>query len=346
MPEIAVIIPVHNGEETVADAVESVLEQEYDDFELFIMNHNSVDHTRQICESYAVRDSRIRIIDVDYGSGAGVPRNLGIQMSTAPYITFLDADDRMESSCLRNLYNGITRHSADVCIGGFRSFVQGLSSTYEEEYTLPKHCYSTADQVRHFFAEQYPDMILGVPWNKLYRRSVIVAHDIAFPEMRRLEDGIFNLRYFDKVQSAIVFPEILTVHMESAQVEKGKLNEDFFDEMRYFVIEYYRVMKAWHLNPKEYEQNMGNYYHNDVVSLLEKRILDDACTDREIDKIRNDRISRKMLSLPCLTGRYTRVAVYLLKARRYGMLRGIIRLKRVLKGYVPSVFYVLRKLVN
>lgn len=346
MPEIAVIMPIHNGEETIAAAIESVLRQDFDDFELLLMNHNSVDRTRQICEHYASGDSRIRLISVSCGSGAGVPRNRGLQMSTAPYIAFLDADDRMESGCLRNLYNGIIQHSADVCIGGFKSFVQGQSSIYEEEYTIPESLYSTADQVRHFFAMQYPDMILGVPWNKLYRRTVIEDNAIVFPEMRRLEDGIFNLRYFDKAQSVVVIPELLVDHMESAQVEKGKLNDNFFSEMRYFVIEYYRFIKTWKLDPQKYEQKMGDYYHNDLVSLLEKRILDDICTDREIDKIRDDRVSRKMLSLPCLSGRYTRVAIYLLKTRRYGMLRRIMRLKRVLKEYEPGVFYELRKLVN
>ena len=346
MPEISVIIPIHNGEETIEKAVESVLAQDFEDFELLLINHNSEDGTSEICDRYSMTDSRVRRVDVHHGSGAGVPRNLGMDCSSSPYIFFLDADDRMASGCLRKLYHGIRQHNSDICIGGFRTFVDGQSAEFDKEYTMQGCFYSGRQQVRIFTAERYPDMILGVPWNKLYRKAVIDRYRIQFPEMRRLEDGIFNLRYFDKAQSVEVIPDIVTIHMESAQVEKGKLGSAFFDEMRCFVGTYYRYLKRWGLKAGLYEQKIGDYYHNDLISLLEKLVWSEKCTNLEIRRIRDDRISRKMLSIQCRTGRYTRIAIFLLKTGRFGMLRILIKLKRILKVCLPGFFYLIRKMVN
>lgn len=346
MPEIAIIIPVHNGEETIEEAIESVLGQSFDDFELLLMDHNSTDGTAEICEEYVRRDLRVRHVKVCECGGAGIPRNRGIKLAHSPYITFLDADDQMMPNALKVLHDGITLKNADICIGGFRTYVQDLDRRYEKEYILVKHFYGGRQKARSFFAEYYPDMILGVPWNKLYRKSVIEKYGIYFPGMRRLEDGIFNLRYFDRVDSVQVVSDIVNLHMESAQVEKGKLGKHFFDEMRHFVISYYRYLRRWGLASERYEQKIADYYHNDLISLLEKMVLDGNGSDRKIRKIREDSISRKMLSIPCLSGRYTKIAIYLLKSGRYASLRFFIKIKLKSKAHMPRFFYGFRKLVN
>lgn len=94
LPLVSVITPCYNAETTVADTIESVLNQSYQTWEMLIIDDCSSDNSRQIIESYAAKDSRIRNFKTDTPSGSpSLPRNIGIENAEGGYIAFLDADD-------------------------------------------------------------------------------------------------------------------------------------------------------------------------------------------------------------------------------------------------------------
>jgi glycosyltransferase involved in cell wall biosynthesis len=92
MPDISVILPVHNRADVLPRAIGSVLEQEFEDFELIVIDDGSTDASAQIAESFG--DRRIRLIRLDRNRGGNAARNEGIRAACAPLIGFLDSDDR------------------------------------------------------------------------------------------------------------------------------------------------------------------------------------------------------------------------------------------------------------
>ena len=90
-PRISVVLPVFNREQRIAQAIDSVLAQDFDDFELIVVDDGSTDRTAEVARSYG--DPRIRIVTQDRNRGSNAARNAGIEAARAPLIAFLDSDD-------------------------------------------------------------------------------------------------------------------------------------------------------------------------------------------------------------------------------------------------------------
>lgn len=94
-PLVSVIMPMHNSEEFLAEAIDSVLAQTYQNWELLIIDDNSTDGSCQLAEDYAKKDPRISVLKNEEHTGLpGTPRNLGISKANGQYIAFLDSDDK------------------------------------------------------------------------------------------------------------------------------------------------------------------------------------------------------------------------------------------------------------
>ena len=104
MDKVAIIIPVYNAEEFLKYSVESVLNQTYSNLEIILVNDGSKDSSGLLCDEYAEKDSRVKVIHVDNG-GQGRARNIGVQYSNADWIVFLDSDDYYDENAIQYLVN-------------------------------------------------------------------------------------------------------------------------------------------------------------------------------------------------------------------------------------------------
>ena len=97
MARLSVVVPVYNVEDCLPWCLDSLKVQTLSDIEILCINDGSTDRSRNVLASYAGRDARIRIIDKPNG-GLSSARNAGIDAATAPYVSFLDSDDRYTST--------------------------------------------------------------------------------------------------------------------------------------------------------------------------------------------------------------------------------------------------------
>jgi glycosyltransferase involved in cell wall biosynthesis len=116
-PTFTVVIPVHQGADCIGRAVKSVLAQEFDDFELVVIDDGSDDGSAAIARSAAAGDQRVRVVSQD-NRGRSAARNEGARMGTATYLIFLDADDEARPHWLKRLWDAGARRNADVVICG------------------------------------------------------------------------------------------------------------------------------------------------------------------------------------------------------------------------------------
>lgn len=108
---ISIIVPVYNAERYLHKCIDSILNQTYNDIELLLINDGSTDLSGVICDEYAQNDNRIRVLHKE-NSGVSATRNIGLDNITGEYVTFIDADDWIETSMLNDVYEKIKADDA------------------------------------------------------------------------------------------------------------------------------------------------------------------------------------------------------------------------------------------
>ena len=117
-PTVSIIVPVYNAEGTLTRCIDSILNQEYNDFELLLIDDGSQDSSGAICDSYASADSRVRVVH-KVNSGVSDSRNLALDMARGTYLQFLDSDDWITPNATRLLVETAEHYHCDMVISDF-----------------------------------------------------------------------------------------------------------------------------------------------------------------------------------------------------------------------------------
>ncbi len=185
-PLVSVIIPVYNGEAYLARAVDSLLMQSFPDFELILIDDGSTDGSGQLCDVYAEKDPRVRVLHSP-NEGLCAARNRGLESARGEYILFVDCDDTVEQDYIHNL---LPQGGEDLVYAGYQNF---LSDGTVVCCRHPDGCICCEELRNNFLAHQ-----ITFVWCGCYRRDIIVRNDIRFDAAALLwEDVMFNLRYLE-----------------------------------------------------------------------------------------------------------------------------------------------------
>ena len=191
-PTVSIIIPVYNAENTIGRCIDSILNQDYTDFELLLVNDGSADGSGAICDAYAGRDSRVRVFH-QVNSGVSASRNLALDHAKGDYLQFLDSDDWITADATSSLVRAMEDGPCDMVISDFYRVVGDRVSQkgdIEEDGILSREEYAA------HMMENPADFYYGVLWNKLYRRSIVEKHHLRMDStISWCEDFMFNLEY-------------------------------------------------------------------------------------------------------------------------------------------------------
>ena len=113
LPCVSVVIPVYNVEKYLIRCLESVILQTYRNLEIVLVDDGSTDNSGKICDEYAERDSRIKVIHKENG-GLSDARNVGIKSASADYIVFIDSDDYVKNVYVQSLVEIALRYDVDI----------------------------------------------------------------------------------------------------------------------------------------------------------------------------------------------------------------------------------------
>lgn len=140
MPLFSVIIPVYNVEKYINACIDSVLKQTFNGFELILVNDGSKDNSGAICDAYAQKDSRVRVIHKPNG-GAVSARKVGLQKSCGDYIVYVDSDDYLALDYLEQFYKLIQETEADIVATSFASVTEAGLVTNTDKHPLAEGLY-------------------------------------------------------------------------------------------------------------------------------------------------------------------------------------------------------------
>ena len=208
MPEISIIVPVYKVEQYLKDCVDSILKQNYQDFELLLIDDGSPDSCGIICDEYAEQDERITVIH-EQNKGVSFARNVGLDLAKGKYIAFIDSDDVINKNYLDFLYNSIIRKGADISVCEAKEF-KTINECELEKKTIQrtnKIVYLTGKEAAlSWYSEQRGRMRIE-PWAKLFKKSLF--KDMRFPTGMRYEDAAIIPIVFQKARQVVWLKEKL-----------------------------------------------------------------------------------------------------------------------------------------
>lgn len=350
MKRISVIIPVYNRENYLSQCIESVLSQTLTEFELILVNDGSTDRSEEICEYYQKKDSRVIVINKE-NSGVGETRNFGLRKATAEYVMFLDADDWMQPNMLERMYEEIEKNKTDLVICGYRYiYDEKRDSSLNYDVFYENNKFIGQEQVKSYFVKYYPDGMLGYPWNKLYRLDLIKQNHIYFPKMRRMEDGIFNLNFFEYANSCCVISDSLYNYRAGQVVMKKKLPTDILELLEEFVVQYYKKIKKWGYDVVSVEEPMVDCFLNEFVSCIENQYINENSSwyilKKNLLAYYDKEVVCYMMNKTYKGSRYPKLILKLYKSKRFKLLYVVIHLKYFLKSNMKILFQKIKYYAN
>lgn len=215
---ISVIVPIYNVEKYLEKCVKSIQEQTYKNIEIILVDDGSPDNCGELCEKYARKDPRIKVIHKENG-GLSDARNKGIDNATGKYIVFVDSDDYIEINYIELLYKAIRENKAEISQCG----IYKVDCNYN---IIEKISYNetSSKSGKQMISETYKNKehLLEniVVWNKMYKKELF--DKIKFPFGKIHEDEFTTYKIFYQGEKIAVIPECLYNYRQTNSSITGK----------------------------------------------------------------------------------------------------------------------------
>ena len=196
---ISIVIPVFNTEKYLKECLDSILLQTYVDWEAILVNDGSSDNSGNICDEFALRDSRFKVVHA-YHAGLSQSRNIGLGECEGDLIAFVDSDDYVHSRWLEILYDIHINSACDISICDYKSFSND-NPIINEVSSYGYENLSAYDVINKMYNYQMSSTV----WNKLYDRDII--GDTKFTSCKA-EDWDFNLQILLKKDIKVVYTDV------------------------------------------------------------------------------------------------------------------------------------------
>ena len=236
---VSIIVPVYGVETYLPECIDSLLAQTYEKLEIILVDDSSPDGCAEICDRYAQKDSRIKVIHKPNG-GAASARNAGMDVATGNYICFVDADDVTEKEYVEYLLSTLIREDADIAVCGYYN----LTKTQKTVALCQKPgIYSPTEYLTCFLK----DWSCSLLWNKLYRREVIGT--LRMTEGHKIDDEFFTYRIVMDSKKVVVtgFP-LYGYRMRTSSVMHASVSyaeRILLDKIEYISIRYEDIRQRY-----------------------------------------------------------------------------------------------------
>lgn len=243
---ITVIVPVYNVERYLVRCVESIQNQSYRNIEIILVDDGSPDCCPQMCDEFANKDKRIKVIHKKNG-GQGFARNSALEIASGEYVAFIDSDDWISKDHIQNLYDQIKVYSADLAIGSYTAvdadYVQQVCTTslalgvYEGQDITKRILLPLIGADKRFASDVQVNASSSM---SLYSMKLIRDHGIQYISERQVvgEDLFFNLDICFRARKIVVVDESGYYYFDNSASTSRK-----YDKQRFLrTLEFRRVM--------------------------------------------------------------------------------------------------------
>lgn len=272
-PKVSIIVPIYNVEKYLARCMHSLLNQTLKEIEIIMVDDGSPDNCPQICDEYASKDNRVKVIHKK-NAGLGFARNSGLEIASGEYVAFVDSDDFVEKTMYEELYNVITAYNSDAIICSFNKVykemitplpIGGMGETIKKicakkEY-IPNVIGCSSSNARDYLYSYSACIVL-------YNNHLIKKYNLRFESERVFvsEDILFNLDYMSKANKIVLYPHPLYNYCYNENSLTTKYNPQRFKREVCLYKEIQRRIQTYHID-----------LPHDIVYRIERLLLYKAC---------------------------------------------------------------------
>mgnify|MGYP000911702004 FL=1 len=315
--KVSIVMPAYNCEKSIVNSINSILNQDYLNWELIIVDDGSKDGTYKICKQFAEKDTRIKIFKQE-NKGPSSARNLALSKISGELLMFVDADDTIVPNAFNILVSNFNDKKIDACIYSWNIVQNGMKKAHKFS-----HKEIRADKEKFFrniaFSSDWNRYSGGYPWNKIWRLSSISKNGMIFFDARvhLLEDRLFALAALNKVNNI----KVINIPLYNYVIEDNSTSH--VSDNRAILLSHLEFYKA--IN---FEKEFIQQYHPSAIDVADKALLQEQINclwvaihnnsnleKKKIDKIRFDFYNTKFIFLSL---KYTVKYLYL-----------VIKLKRL-----------------
>lgn len=261
-PLVSIIVPVYNAGELLSPCLSSLVRQTLKEIEIILVLDCPTDGSDKVCEEFAARDSRIKIIRNEHNFHIGESRNRGLKAATGEYIGFSDDDDYQEPTMYEHLYRKAKEHDYDMVVSMDTHVEQGGTFTMDipKEADANPRDYLLRDLLSEGAARHDFPLCTNIHPH-LYKRSVIEQNDLRFGDTKKItaEDRLWNIQFFLKSKGVGILREQLYYHRNNPNSEGLRKGSGYRTEGKIltYLLSIYDLLKK--------EQAMDKYGHDFLI---------------------------------------------------------------------------------
>lgn len=214
-PKISIIVPVYKVEPYLRRCLESIVNQTYRNLEIIVVDDGSPDHCGAICDEYAAKDERMKVIH-QANRGLSSARNTALTVMTGNYVGFTDSDDWIEPNMFEILLKEIERNKADIAVcGRYKEYP-------DHRETIEWPGIRIMDKEEALGELLQNEKLQNLVWDKLYRRELF--EDIWFPVGKTFEDIAVMYRLFLRSKKVVCVPEVMYHYFQRSDSIVGNIS--------------------------------------------------------------------------------------------------------------------------
>lgn len=284
-PKVSVIISCYKVENYIDRCVKSVVNQTLRDIEIILVDDCSPDRVPLLCDDWAKKDNRIKVIHKTVNQGLGLARNTGLEVAQGDYIAFVDADDYVDEEMYQILYNEVVSSCADIVFCGMKQELPNGHFVCVSDFSERKvfHKNELRELSIQYFDASYGRSLIMSVWHSVYRRELI--SDIRFYSEREVcsEDLPFQVMAINKANCVSYIPDALYYYCYNTNSLSHSF--DFNKCLRFYNL----VNKVLSYYPREQQYHLWNYFFRSCIGMIRDLI-------RSNQKYRDKINSLKLLS--------------------------------------------------
>lgn len=289
---ISVIVPVYNVEKYLEKCVNSIIKQSYKNLEIILVDDGSTDNSGKICDEFALKDNRIKVIHKENG-GLSSARNKALEIAKGEYIGFVDSDDYISEDMYETLYKVIKGNEADISIVSFYEEYNGKIIGVRDTGNL--EVLTKLEAINELLIDT---KIQSYAWNKLFKRELF--SELEFPTGKNFEDIATTLLLFEKASKVVLletpkyhylrrddsivgvrntktYSDYLEVIYDKYFYLKGKYKEtEIYNQYNYVInmIWVYTIIATFGLDEISEQYNKNYKVLEDIIKESEKEIIE------------------------------------------------------------------------
>ena len=314
---ISIVVPIYKVEKYLEQCVTSIINQTYQNIEIILVDDGSPDNCGIMCDNYATKDARIKVIHKQNG-GLSDARNHGIEIATGKYITFVDSDDYIDSKYIEELYNEIKTNNVKVSQCGILH-VNDDQEILKKSGHLEKQLLSGKQMLKDLYKDHGTENI--VVWNKMY--DIKLFENIRYPVGKIHEDEFTTYKILYNIDDVAILNKYYYNYRQNENSITGKK----FNIKRLDKIEAYeqRLQFFKQKNEKElYQLALMSYLLEIRQSYMNTKKYIDNSKDIQLELVKKYRANYK----------------FIFKDKNVNMMK---KLKMLIFLVSPGLFYILKK---